>query len=450
MFQTINPYTNEVLENFEFYTDSEIQNLIEKAEKGYQTWRKTTFEQRANLFTRLAQLLRGNTQRLAILISKEMGKPIKEAKAEIAKCAWVCEYYAMNGAKFLANENIASDATKSYVSFEPLGCILAIMPWNFPFWQVFRFAAPAIMAGNVALLKHAPNTTRCGLEIMDLFKIAGFPTGIFTTILADNEQVTTIIENPIIKALTLTGSEKAGSSVAMTAGKNLKKIVLELGGNDAFIVFADADLEQAVEIAVKSRMLNSGQSCIAAKRFLIENRIHDIFVEKIRLRMMQLKFGNPLLEETEVGVIARKDLLEKLHHQVTTSIENGAKLMTGGYIHQNFYSPTILTQVKTGMAAFDEELFGGVFAITSFETVAEVIDLANHSKYGLAATIWTKDAAKALFIAQNIESGAVFINSLAHSDPRLPFGGIKNSGFGRELSQVGMKEFLNLKTVFIA
>jgi succinate-semialdehyde dehydrogenase/glutarate-semialdehyde dehydrogenase len=449
MFQTINPYTNEILETFEFQTNQEIENIVSKADNAYKTWRKTTIEQRADLFSRLAQVLRGNSNRLAILVSKEMGKPIKESRAEIIKCAWACEYYAMNTKKFLADEIIVSDATKSHVSFEALGCILAIMPWNFPFWQVFRFAAPALMAGNVAILKHSPNTSRCGLEIMDLFEMAGFPKGVFTTILADNEQIATVIANPIIKALTLTGSEKAGSSVAASAGKNIKKVVLELGGNDAFIVFADADLEQAVEIAVQSRMLNSGQSCIAAKRFLIEESILDKFVEKLRLRIMQLKFGNPMLEETEVGVIARKDLLEKLHQQVTDSVAKGAKLLTGGYIHQNFYAPTILINVQAGMPAFDEELFGGVFAISSFKTEFEAINLANESKYGLAATIWTQDIAKATLIAKELETGGVFINALVRSDPRLPFGGTKNSGFGRELSYFGIKEFVNIKTVYV-
>ncbi|MFY7788954.1 MAG: NAD-dependent succinate-semialdehyde dehydrogenase, partial [Thermoflexibacteraceae bacterium] len=413
------------------------------------TWQRKSFAEKGEFFTHLAQLLRGTAFRLATLISKEMGKPIKEAKAEILKCAWACDYYALNAEKLLAEEELKSDATHSYLRYEPLGVILGIMPWNFPFWQVFRFVVPSLMAGNVAIIKHAPNTTGCGIEIADLFVAAGFPKGILQHLILDNEQVAEVIANPQISAVTLTGSETAGSSVAATAGKHLKKTVLELGGNDAFIVLKDADLELAVTTAVQSRMQNAGQSCIAAKRFLVAESLKTSFVEALKQKLWALKFGNPLNEETEVGVIARPDLLQKLHQQVQDSVSKGAVVELGGFIHDNFYAPTILSNVSAGMPAFDEELFGGVFSITTFADEATAVALANESKYGLAASIWSKDTTKASFLAKQLHVGAVFINALVRSDPRLPFGGVKNSGYGRELSYFGLKEFCNAKTIYI-
>jgi succinate-semialdehyde dehydrogenase/glutarate-semialdehyde dehydrogenase len=449
MFQTINPYTQEVLATYQYADQATIEKTLETATLAQSSWQRKSFTERGELFTRLAQLLKGTAFRLATLIAKEMGKPIKEARAEILKCAWACDYYALNAEKLLAEEELKSDAAHSYLRYEPLGTILGIMPWNFPFWQVFRFVVPSLMAGNVAIIKHAPNTTGCGEEIADLFVAAGFPKGILQHLILDNEQVATLIANPQIHAVTLTGSETAGSSVAATAGKHLKKTVLELGGSDAFIVLEDADMELAVTTAVQSRMQNAGQSCIAAKRFLVAKNIKNTFIEALKPKLWALKFGNPLNEETEVGVIARQDLLEKLHLQVQTSIRKGAVLELGGFIHENFYAPTILSNVTAGMPAFDEELFGGVFAITTFENEQEAVTLTNQSKYGLAASIWSKDTTKASFLAKQLKVGAVFINALVRSDPRLPFGGIKNSGYGRELSYFGLKEFCNVKTIYV-
>lgn len=449
MLQSINPYNGEVLKNFETFTEAEIEVCLHKAAQAFETWQETTLAERVESFTKLAHLLRTNSGKLATLISTEMGKPIKESKAEIAKCVWTCEYYAFNAAKFLQKETCTSDAKNSYVSFEPLGCLLAIMPWNFPFWQVFRFAVPALIAGNVALLKHAPNTTLCGLEIAQLFIDAGFPIGVFQSLVIENEQVENIIAHSTVKAVTLTGSEIAGSKVATIAGKYLKKTVLELGGSDAFIVFADADLSAASEVAVHSRMLNSGQSCIAAKRFIVAAEVYDRFVQLIKQRIARLNIGNPLDEETEVGVIARADLLQNLHRQVTESVAKGATLVAGGTIKGNFYAPTLLADVKAGMPVFDEEVFGGVFAVCRFDTETEALALANQTKYGLAASIWTRQPEKAELLSKKLVCGAVFINALVRSDPRLPFGGVKNSGYGRELSHYGIREFVNVKTIFV-
>ncbi len=449
MLQSINPYTNEVLATFEAFSTSQIQACLQQAKAAFIHWKTVSLAVRSKKMTILANLLREKTEELAVLISKEMGKPIKEARAEIDKCAFCCDHYANFADEFLKPENCITNATKTYLVFEPLGCVLGIMPWNFPFWQVFRFAVPALLSGNVVLLKHATNTQLCSQSIEKLFVAAGFPLHCLQSLVIENEQVEQIIASPVVQALTLTGSERAGCQVAQLAGKYLKKTVLELGGSDAFIVLADANIDHAVTVAVQSRLLNSGQSCIAAKRFLVAKEVYEEFVNRLQAKIKTLTLGNPLDETTDIGVIARADLLQNLHQQVLTSIAKGAILVAGGKIDKGFYLPTILTNVCAGMPAFDEELFGGVFAISSFETEAEAIQLANASQYGLAASIWTRKTEKAELLARQLDCGAVFINALVRSDPRVPFGGVKNSGYGRELSYYGMKEFVNVKTVWV-
>jgi succinate-semialdehyde dehydrogenase/glutarate-semialdehyde dehydrogenase len=385
-------------------------------------------------------------------MTDEMGKPIQQSISEIEKCKWVCEYYAENAENFLEEEIIETDADKSYVQFDPLGVVLAIMPWNFPFWQVFRFAAPALMAGNVALLKHASNVQMCAREIESIFRDAGFPEGCFTTLLIGSSKVEQVIANSSVKAVTLTGSEIAGSKVAQFSGRYIKKTVMELGGSDPFIVLEDADIDKAVETGVKARLINNGQSCIAAKRFIIVENVFDKFKEQFVAKMKAQKIGDPLDESVDIGPMARRDLMEQLHDQVERSVKNGAKLICGGKPLDrkgNYYPPTVLTDIKPGMPAYEEELFGPVAALFKVEDVYQALEVANSSKYGLGASLWTEDLQKARELTRLIESGSVFINGLVKSDPRLPFGGVKFSGYGRELSHYGIKEFVNIKTVWI-
>ena len=385
-------------------------------------------------------------------MTDEMGKPIQQSISEIEKCKWVCEYYAENAENFLEEEIIETDADKSFIQFDPLGVVLAIMPWNFPFWQVFRFAAPALMAGNVALLKHASNVQMCAREIESIFREAGFPEGCFTTLLIGSSKVEQVIANSSVKAVTLTGSEIAGSKVAQFSGRYIKKTVMELGGSDPFIVLEDADIDKAVETGVKARLINNGQSCIAAKRFIIAENIFDKFKEQFVDKMKAQKIGDPLDESVDVGPMARRDLMEQLHDQVERSVKNGAKLICGGKPldrQGNYYLPTVLTDIKPGMPAYEEELFGPVAALFKVEDVYQALEVANSSKYGLGASLWTKDLQKARELTRLIESGSVFINGLVKSDPRLPFGGVKFSGYGRELSHYGIKEFVNIKTIWI-
>jgi succinate-semialdehyde dehydrogenase / glutarate-semialdehyde dehydrogenase len=449
-FATINPYNGRVIEEFEHHSDDKIIGLLTQSAQSFRFWRQTPLAQRAELFLKLADLLRNRLEGYAEAIVREMGKPIREARAEITKCAWVCEYYAQNAEKFLTPEPMPSDAGRSYLAYEPLGTVLAIMPWNFPFWQTFRFAAPALMAGNVALLKPAPNTTRCGLAIEELFRAAGFPTHAFQTVLADYAQVRHLIGSDYVQAVTLTGSERAGISVASAAGANIKKTVLELGGSDPFIVLDDADLNEAVKVAVASRMVNSGQSCIAAKRFIVSDRVVDKFIAQSKMALERLVMGDPQDSRTEIGPLARPDLVEQLRIQVELSVRKGAELVTGGTIDGNFYAPTLLANVRPGMPAFDQELFGPVMAVTAFQAEEEAIELANQSDFGLAASLWSQSPDRAARLVGQIEAGAVFVNAMVKSDPRLPFGGIKKSGYGRELSAQGIREFCNLKTVYIA
>ena len=393
--------------------------------------------------------LKKNKQEYAELMTQEMGKPIAQAIAEVEKCAWVCEYYAEEAAIQLADEIIETDAQKSYTSYEPLGVVLAVMPWNYPFWQVFRFAAPALMAGNIAVLKHASNVFGSALNIEKVFKRAGFPDHCFSTLLIGSDKVEEVLENPIVKAVTLTGSGPAGGAVAEIAGRNIKKSVLELGGNNALIVMADCDMEATLETCVQARYQNTGQSCIAGKRLLLDERIEEEFTERLVQKVRELKSGDPMDEETFIGTLAREDLAEDLEEQVNKSIEQGATLLLGGKRQNAYFEPTILSGVTPKMTVFKEETFGPALSITIFQDLDEAIELSNDSKFGLGVSIFTKDVKTAEEQAFRLNEGAVFINELVKSDPRLPFGGVKASGYGRELSKHGIREFVNRKTVYI-
>jgi succinate-semialdehyde dehydrogenase/glutarate-semialdehyde dehydrogenase len=386
-------------------------------------------------------------------MAREMGKPVKDGRSEAEKCAWVCDYYAGHAESFLQPEMIETDASRSFVTFQPLGVVLAVMPWNFPFWQVFRFAAPALMAGNVGVLKHASNVVGCALAIEDVFRQAGFPENVFRSLLAGSSQVDDIIEHPLIKAVTLTGSTAAGQAVGRKAGSLIKKSVLELGGSDPYLVLEDADPETAAATCVASRLINSGQSCIAAKRFVVVGKLREPFERAFVERMQAARMGNPLQEDTEVGPQARHDLRDDLHRQVQHSIERGAECLLGGEIPMGegaFYPPTVLTNVRKGMPAYDEEMFGPVAAIIPVKDEAEAIKVANDSVFGLGAAVFTRDVARGERIAaEELEAGCCFVNALVKSDPRLPFGGVKESGYGRELSHYGIKEFVNIKTVYV-
>ena len=451
--QSLNPATNEILKSFSPFTPDKVEQLLAEADQAFQQWRKTLITERAELMRAAAQELKNNNQHYAEIITLEMGKPIREARAEINKCALCCDFYADNAEEFLKDEYITSDASVSYVSYEPLGTILAIMPWNFPFWQVFRFAVPALMAGNAGMLKHASNVPQCALAIEEIFRKAGFPNGVFTTVLIESGAVDRLIKDDRIKAVTLTGSEGAGAKVAATAGSEIKKTVLELGGSDAFIVLADADLEETAKMAAKARMINTGQSCIAAKRFIVEEAVADQFIQRMKEQMQQLKTGNTLADETDYGPLARRDLAESVQKQVDESIAKGAKVVLEGGrpdTESAYFHPMMLTDIKPGMPAHDEEIFGPVACIFVVKDSAEAIRVANESQYGLGASIWSCNIQEARKLARQVESGAVFINNMVQSHPALPFGGIKKSGYGRELSYAGIREFVNQKTVYVA
>ncbi|MGD8778785.1 MAG: NAD-dependent succinate-semialdehyde dehydrogenase [Ignavibacteria bacterium] len=450
--QSINPATNEILKTYDEYSIEKVNNIIDEAYEAFLGWRLSPFVERRELMLNAARILRKYNKGYAETISLEMGKIISESLAEVEKCAWVCEYYAENAEQILSNEKIETDASESYVRFDPIGVVLAVMPWNFPFWQVFRFAVPALMAGNAGLLKHASNVPQCALAIEDIFNRAGFPDNLFRTLLVSSKRVTDIIKNNHVKAITLTGSEPAGMKVAELSGYNLKKTVLELGGSDPFIVLADADIDTAVKVGVQARMINNGQSCIAAKRFIIEESIADEFESKFIDEMSKLNIGNPLDEYTKQGTMAREDLLLELDEQVKQSIKAGAKPLLGCERYDKegvFYKASVLTNVAKGMPCYDEELFGPVAAIIRAQNENDAIRIANDSDFGLGASLWTNNLEKAEILAEFIESGSVFINGLVKSDPRLPFGGVKKSGYGRELSHYGIKEFVNIKTVWI-
>ncbi|MBI3545725.1 MAG: NAD-dependent succinate-semialdehyde dehydrogenase [Gammaproteobacteria bacterium] len=450
--ETINPTTGERLKSFDPWNEQQIETALAAAAAATHAWQASSFAERAQLFKNAAAELRRDIGRYAGLITLEMGKVTKEARAEIEKCAQACEFYAAHAQNFLRAENIASDAGLSYVAYLPLGTVLAVMPWNFPFWQVFRFAAPSLMAGNTAVLKHASNVPQCALAIEEIFLKAGFPRGVFGTLMISAAQTEKIIADSRIHAVTLTGSESAGRKIAAAAGAHLKKTVLELGGSDAFIVLADADLELAANIGVTARFLNAGQSCIAAKRFILTPSIAEAFLEIFKRKTRALKMGNPAHADTELGPLARADLREQLHKQVTDSVAAGAKLILDGGPHAGpgfFYAPSIIDNVQPGMRAYAEELFGPVAIILRAKDEADAIRLANDNRYGLGASVWTRDVENGERVARRIQSGSSFVNGLVKSDPRLPFGGIKASGYGRELSTHGIREFVNTKTIWI-
>ncbi len=451
--KAINPSNNLLIKEYDEHSLEDLRKIINLVQEEYHSWKQVSFVQRAALMRRAAQILREKRDQFAELITQEMGKIIRESRAEVEKCAWVCDYYAENAEIFLQEEIVETDASKSYVAFEPLGIVLAVMPWNFPFWQVFRFAAPALMAGNAGLLKHASNVPGCALAIEGIFKEAGFPENIFRTLMIKSSLVPEVIADRHVQAVTLTGSEPAGAAVASLAGRQIKKTVLELGGSDPFIVLEDADLQKAVEVGVQARMINAGQSCIAAKRFIVVESVLEQFEKQFTERMSSLQVGDPLNEKTEVGPLARMDLVDEIDRQVQESVQNGARLLIGGKRLSGggcFYAPTVLTDVKKGMPVYEQETFGPVAAIIPVKDEDEAIAVANDSEFGLGASLWTQNIEKGQTLARRIRAGAVFINGMVKSDPRLPFGGIKKSGYGRELSHFGIREFVNIKTVWIA
>ncbi len=453
MLTSINPANNKLVKSYREMTADEINLIISQVNSAYLEWKETSFSVRSSLIFKAAKVLRENINEYSELMTIEMGKPISQSRAEVEKCAWVCEYYAENAEKFLSDEIIKTEASNSFIAYRPIGIVLAVMPWNFPFWQVFRFASPNLMAGNAGLLKHASNVSGCALAIEDVFRKAGFPENIFRTILVTSKNVKEVISNKFVQAVTLTGSVPAGKSVASLAGSLIKKTVLELGGSDPYIILEDADLEQAAKSCVNSRLLNAGQSCIAAKRFIVVESVYDKFEKLFIDFMSSKKMGDPMVETNDLGPQASLQLRDELHNQVLKSVNQGAEVILGGYIPElsgAYYPPTILKYVEPGMPAFDEELFGPVAALIKAKDENDAIDLANKSIFGLGAAVFTKNLEKGKTIArEKLNAGCCFVNDFVKSDPRLPFGGIKESGYGRELSPFGIKEFVNIKTVYI-
>ena len=450
---TINPATGETLQTFQPLSNSEIEERLQLAVTTFQAERKTPFAERARRMRKAADILERDKDKFAKLMTLEMGKPYKAAVAEAVKCTTACRYYAENAEQILADEVIETGAKKSFVRYRPIGPILAVMPWNFPFWQVIRFAAPALMAGNVGLLKHASNVPQCALAIEQLFLEAGFPAGAFQTLLIGSQQVDAILNDPRVVAATLTGSEQAGIEVGVAAAKRIKKVVLELGGSDPFIVMPSADLDAAVATAVEARVINNGQSCIAAKRFIVHESIASDFEKKFVDRMKNLRVGDPFDEKTELGPLATADAVKSLDADVQKTVKAGAKLLTGGHkleLPGNYYAPTVLTNIPKESPAYREEFFGPVASLFRVKDIDEAIRLANDSRFGLGASAWTTDAAERERFINELESGMVFINKMVASDPRIPFGGVKHSGHGRELATNGIREFMNIKTVWIA
>ncbi len=453
MIASINPATGAILRTFEPLTESHIEDKLRRAAAAYQTYRRTSFAQRARWLHAAAEILESEKERLGRVMTLEMGKPIGGARAEAAKCALACRYYVEHGERLLADEPVDAGAGRSFIRYQPMGPVLAVMPWNFPFWQVFRFAAPALMAGNVGLLKHASNVPQCALEIEDIMRRAGFPPDVFQTLLIGSAQVERVINDPRVKAVTLTGSEPAGAQVASQAGKRIKKTVLELGGSDPFLVMPSADLERAARTAVEARTMNNGQSCIAAKRFIVDARIAAAFERAFLAGMAALRVGDPMDESTQVGPLATPDILEALDEQVRRSVEMGARVLLGGKRLDrpgNYYAPTVLADVPKGAPAYAEELFGPVAALYRANGIEEAVRLANDTEFGLGASAWTNEEAEQQRFIDEIEAGMVFINGMVVSDPRLPFGGAKRSGYGRELGAHGIREFVNVKTVRVA
>jgi succinate-semialdehyde dehydrogenase/glutarate-semialdehyde dehydrogenase len=451
-FSSINPATGELLEVFEEWSESKAREVIDQVHQAWLSWRGTPFARRAGLMKNAASILRRNRDEFARMMAAEMGKPVAGGRAEIEKCAWVCEFFADKAEKMLSDEPAESDGSKAYVAFRPIGVILAVMPWNFPFWQVFRFAAPALMAGNAAVLKHSSNVPRCALTVEEVFRKAGFPVDIFRTLMIGSSQVESVIKNEHVRGVTLTGSDHAGRQVAAVSGRHLKKTVIELGGSDPFIVLGDADLDEAAHAGARARCYNSGQSCVAAKRFIVLDAVYEAFMARFTKAMSALVIGDPMKEETQVGPQAREDLIRELQTQVEASVAGGAKIALGGKPFDGkgyFYPPTILTDVKPGTPAYHEELFGPVAAVIRVKDEEEALAVANDSPFGLGGSVWTADAEKGERIATRIEAGSVSVNGRVKSDPRLPFGGIKNSGYGRELSRFGIREFVNIQTVWV-
>lgn len=447
--QSKNPYNGAVLGSYTKYTKSTIHSKLQQAIAIGKSWSSLPVEERCELLSKVADLLLEQKEQYAELMTKEMGKPVSQSISEIEKCAWACDFYALNAEDLLADELISTDADESFISYDPLGCILAVMPWNYPFWQVIRFAAPTLTAGNTAILKHAENVTGCSLALQQLFLDAGYPEGCFQSIVAGHEEIEELIANDGIKAVTLTGSEKAGRAIGKIAGEQLKKTVLELGGNNACIVWEDANLEKHMDTMVAARMQNTGQSCIAAKRFIVCEEIYDTFLEQFTAKVKALKSGNPMEDETYIGVMAREDLAETLQQQIDSSLKKGAKLVLGNKREGAYFAPTILTEVTPDMPVFKEETFGPVAAVLKAKDRKDAIAIAANSRFGLGSMLFTEDVDAANHIISEIPDGAFFINDMVKSDPRLPFGGTKASGYGRELSREGILEFVNKKTVYI-
>ncbi len=454
MFQSINPVNGQIIAEYSAHTPGEAEAIVMKTHQAWLHWKNTPFDHRATLLQRAASILRERKDDLSHMMVLEMGKPIKQALAETEKCATACLYYADHGAQFLAPEPIVTESNKSYIAYNPLGVVLAVMPWNFPLWQVFRFAAPALMAGNAALLKHASNVMGSAMAIEEIFREAGFPEDLFRTLRIAGSKVEPLIRNPLVKAVTLTGSVGAGSAVARVAGEEIKKTVLELGGSDPYLILEDADLEQAATICATSRMINNGQSCIAAKRFIVVEKVYEPFLELFTQKMKQKKMGDPLNINTELGPMAQVSLRDELHEQVTQSIDKGARCIIGGEIPEQpgaWYPATVLADVMPGMPAYHDELFGPVASVIKARDQQDAIDIANDSEFGLGAAVFTRDLAKGEQIArEQLNAGCCFVNDFVKSDPRLPFGGIGHSGYGRELSYLGIREFTNIKTVVVA
>ena len=451
--KSVNPATGEVVNTYEAMDFKEVKSILESSQSAFESWRKTDYDQRAAILNQAATELNKRKDELAELMGSEMGKVLKDGRSEVEKCAWVCEYYAKNGGAFLMDQSVSSDASRSYVAYNPLGVVLAVMPWNFPFWQVFRFAAPAIMAGNAAVLKHASNVSGCALAIEDIFKATDAPENLFRTLLVPSDEIEKVIDHDVVKAVTLTGSTPAGKSVAAAAGKNIKKTVLELGGSDPYVVLEDADLEHAAKTCVQSRLVNNGQSCIAAKRFIVVESVKEAFEKLVVKEMKTYRYGNPMDEDVQLGPMARTDLRDELHKQVEKTLEMGATCLLGGEMPDGdgaFYPPTVLTDVKWGSPGYHEELFGPVASIIGASNEKEAIEIANDTFFGLGAAVFTKDEERGERIARDeLQAGCCFVNEFVRSDPRLPFGGIKGSGYGRELGTFGIKEFVNIKTVYL-
>lgn len=449
---SINPATGEILQTFEEMSDAEVDRALAQAQAAFEQWRETSFAERAATLRQVSSYLRAHRDEIARLATLEMGKPIAQAQAEVEKSAWGCDWYAENAERLLAEEHIPTNAIDSYVAFRPLGVILAVMPWNFPFWQVFRPIAPAVMAGNALVLKHSSNVPQCALKIEEIMRAAGFPEGLFRTLLISGRRAEQLVADPRIRLVTLTGSDDAGSKVAAAAGRAIKKTVLELGGSDPFVVLADADLDLAARVGALARCQNSGQSCIAAKRFIVVDSVAEAFQAKLVAEIRAMKVGDPMDPTTQIGPLARQDLCETLERQIQESVAQGAKILLGGERLNRpgyFFAPTVLTNVTPRMTVFREETFGPVAAIVRAGDSEEAIGLANDSIYGLGASLWSRDLASAQKLAARIEAGQVFINGMVASDPRLPFGGVKRSGYGRELSSYGIREMVNIQTVWV-